>query len=36
MLEMGGFEQIRSYHSYTLDPPRPKSDRVHYTAIKAD
>jgi ubiquinone/menaquinone biosynthesis C-methylase UbiE len=35
MLAAAGFEQVRAYHSYTLDPPRFKSDRVHYSAIKA-
>lgn len=30
-----GFVEIRCFHSYTLDPPRRKSDRVHYAAIRA-
>jgi ubiquinone/menaquinone biosynthesis C-methylase UbiE len=34
MLEEAGFEQIRAYHSYTLNPPRHTSDRLHWTAIK--
>jgi ubiquinone/menaquinone biosynthesis C-methylase UbiE len=34
MLEKAGFEDIHSYHSYTLDPPRKKTDRIHFTAIK--
>jgi ubiquinone/menaquinone biosynthesis C-methylase UbiE len=34
MLADAGFEDVRCYHSYTLDPPRAKSDRVHYTAVK--
>jgi len=34
MLEAAGFSEIRSFNSYTLDPPRANSDRVHYTAIK--
>ena len=34
MLEDAGFEELRAYHSYTLDPPRYKSDRVHFTAIR--
>jgi len=34
MLERAGFEDIRAYHSYTLNPPRAKSDRVHFTAIR--
>jgi SAM-dependent methyltransferase len=29
-----GFEDVRCYHSYTLDPPRPTSDRIHWTALK--
>ncbi|HZH97977.1 MAG TPA: methyltransferase domain-containing protein, partial [Fimbriimonadaceae bacterium] len=28
-----GFTDIRRYHSYTLNPARAKSDRVHYTAV---
>jgi hypothetical protein len=35
MLEAAGFERIRAYHSYTLNPPRFKSDRLHFTAIRA-
>jgi len=35
MLERAGFEEIRAFHSYTLNPPRLKSDRLHYTAIRA-
>lgn len=34
MLKRAGFGQIRCYHSYTLNPPRYASDRVHYTAIR--
>ncbi len=34
MLESAGFGEVRAYHSYTLNPPRMKSDRLHYTAIK--
>jgi SAM-dependent methyltransferase len=34
MLEKVGFEEIHAYHSYTLNPPRPKSDRLHFTAIR--
>lgn len=34
MLEEAGFVEIRAFHSYTLNPPRPTSDRLHYTAIK--
>lgn len=29
-----GFVDIRSFDSYTLDPPRKRSDRVHYAARK--
>jgi len=35
MLRNAGFEQLSAYHSYTLNPPRPKSDRLHFTAIRA-
>jgi ubiquinone/menaquinone biosynthesis C-methylase UbiE len=34
MLDRAGFQKIRVYNSYTLNPPRPKSDRLHFTAIK--
>jgi ubiquinone/menaquinone biosynthesis C-methylase UbiE len=34
MLEDVGFREIKAYHSYTLNPPRFKSDRLHYTALK--
>lgn len=34
MLEDAGFEAVRAYTSYTLDPPRKKADRLHYTAIR--
>jgi ubiquinone/menaquinone biosynthesis C-methylase UbiE len=34
MLENAGFQDIRTYHSYTLDPPRKTTDRIHYAAIK--
>jgi hypothetical protein len=33
MLLNAGFTDIRAFHSYTLNPPRYKSDRVHYAAI---
>lgn len=36
MLEDVGFKKIRAYNSYTLNPPRPKSDRIHFTAIRPD
>lgn len=29
-----GFGEVSAYHSYTLDPPRSSSDRVHYVAVK--
>lgn len=35
MLQKAGFEEIRAFHSYTLNPPRHKSDRLHYCAIRA-
>lgn len=34
MLETAGFGEIRVFHSYTLNKPRLKSDRLHYSAIK--
>jgi len=34
MLEEAGFVDVRGYTSYTLDPIRRKSDRVHYAAVK--
>ena len=34
MLEQAGFEDIEVYNGYTLDPPRRKSDRIHFTAIR--
>ena len=33
-LNEAGFEDVRMYNSYTLDPARRVSDRVHYTAVK--
>ncbi len=33
-LEAAGFGEIHLMQSYTLDPPTPKSDRVHYAARK--
>lgn len=35
MLEVAGFEQICCYNSYTLDPPRRKTDRMHFTALRS-
>jgi ubiquinone/menaquinone biosynthesis C-methylase UbiE len=34
MLQEAGFGQIRAYESYSLNPPRFKSDRLHYSAIR--
>ena len=34
MLMEAGFEEIRFFHSYTLQPPRDKSDRIHFCAIR--
>lgn len=34
MLDDAGFADVQCFHSYTLDRPRPKSDRIHYAAIK--
>lgn len=34
MLDEAGFDEVRCFESYGLDPPRKRSDRVHYTAIK--
>jgi ubiquinone/menaquinone biosynthesis C-methylase UbiE len=34
MLKKSGFVSIRAFHSYTLNPPRLRSDRVHYMALK--
>ena len=34
MLEAAGFVDIHGYHSYSLNPPRAKSDRIHYCAIR--
>lgn len=31
-LKEAGFGDIRAYHSYSLERPRPTSDRVHYVA----
>ncbi|HSI73807.1 MAG TPA: class I SAM-dependent methyltransferase [Fimbriimonas sp.] len=35
MLLEAGFSDVRAYHSYTLDPPRRTSDRLHWTAIRS-
>jgi len=34
MLKVAGFHQIACYDSYTLEPPRKRSDRIHFTAIR--
>ena len=34
-LSDAGFVEVKSFHSYTLNPPRYRSDRVHYMAIRA-
>jgi SAM-dependent methyltransferase len=35
MLLQAGFAKVGAFHSYTLDKPRAKSDRVHYVAIRS-
>jgi SAM-dependent methyltransferase len=34
MLIEAGFKEIKFFHSYTLQPPREKSDRIHFSAIR--
>lgn len=34
MLQNADFEDIKVYNSYSLDPPRKRSDRLHFAAIK--
>lgn len=34
MLAQAGFDRVETYHSYTLDKPRKKSDRIHYACLK--
>ncbi|MBL8087232.1 MAG: methyltransferase domain-containing protein [Chthonomonas sp.] len=34
LLRDAGFEDLMAYDSYTLDRPRKRSDRIHYTARK--
>ena len=34
MLMEAGFKDIRFFHSYTLQPPRSKSDRIHFCALR--
>lgn len=36
LLEDIGFEEIRYFHSYTLQPPGAKSDRIHFAAIRPE
>lgn len=36
MLDEAGFGQVQVYDSYALNPPRGKSDRIHYTAVRED
>ncbi|MGV3614505.1 MAG: class I SAM-dependent DNA methyltransferase [Fimbriimonas sp.] len=35
MLERSGFEHIRVFHSYTLNPARHSSDRLHFACLRA-
>lgn len=35
LLARAGFVDVRAFHSYSLNPPRHKSDRIHFCAIKA-
>ena len=34
LLDEAGFRDIRVFESYTLNPPREKSDRVHFACVK--
>lgn len=34
MLVATGFQQIRCFHSYTHEPPRKNSDRLHFAAVR--
>lgn len=34
LLDAAGFEGIRVFESYTLNPPREKSDRVHFACLR--
>jgi ubiquinone/menaquinone biosynthesis C-methylase UbiE len=34
MLDRAGFRDVRAFHSYSLNPPRFKSDRVHYCCVR--
>jgi SAM-dependent methyltransferase len=35
MLAQAGFEEVRAFNSYTLNPPRYTSDRLHFAALRA-
>lgn len=34
LLYQAGFQEVRAFHSYGLEPPRKTSDRIHFTAKK--
>lgn len=34
-LASAGFTDVQCFHSYTLDPPRKRTDRVHYAVLRA-
>ncbi len=34
MLNRAGFDTVDVYHAYTLDPPRAKSDRIHFACVR--
>ncbi len=36
MLARSGFEDVRTFHSYTLSPPRRTSDRIHYVCTRVE
>lgn len=36
MLEQCGFIKVKAYNSYSLDPPKKSSDRLHYLALKPE
>lgn len=36
MLAKAGFRDVKAFHSYTLNPPRHKSDRLHYMCLLGD
>jgi ubiquinone/menaquinone biosynthesis C-methylase UbiE len=35
MLAQAGFVEVRAFHSYSLNPPRHKSDRIHYCCVRS-